>query len=128
MKISLWGCGNNSNELPHERELKHWIGRAERDGTIIRYIGNSLDYFGSRGDPMRWHVSDASRGLVEDLTLKGNYRVLLEFQNAELKNWLKCYIAEKPDEALDLIAEMLPEALKLSRTRQKGEKTCQNKP
>ena len=128
MKISLWGCGNNSNKAPHEHELKPWIGRAERDGKIIRYIGNSLDYFGSRGDPMRWHVSDSSRGLVENLTLEGNYRVLLEFQDAELKNWFKSYIAEKPDEALGLIAEMLPEALKSSRTRQKGEKTCQNKP
>ena len=51
----------------------------------------------------------------------------LVFEDAELKNWLKNYIKHKPQEALDLLAEMLPEALKSSRAHQKGEKTCQNK-
>ena len=36
-------------------------------------------------------------GLLERIKLHGNYQVTLEFEDAELKNWLKSHIAEKPD-------------------------------
>ena len=49
---------------------------------------------------------------MSDLKLNGDYHVVLEFEEAELKNWLKDYIANKPKEALVLLAEMLQLAVK----------------
>ena len=71
-------------------------------------------FIGSPGDPMEWYLGRYSRGEIAGL-LRGRYRVYLEFEEVELKNWR--YITEKPEDALD--SEVLPavEACKIREIR-----------
>ena len=67
---------------------------------------------------MQWLHGCISKGNIDNLRLDGNYEVTLEFEDTELKNWLKSHIAAKPPEALDLIVEVLPLAVETCKKRE----------
>ena len=52
-----------------------------------------------------------AKGELGGVHLNGRYEVTFELEDVELKNWLKSYIDTKPQEALELLAEMLPLAV-----------------
>ena len=106
MRISLQGYGPKALYL-HKHVFTPWYGQAKREGKTILFSGTH----GHEGSPMQWHFGRLVRGMLSGLNLHGKYLVTLEFEEAELKSWLKSYIDEKPEEALDLIAEMLPKAI-----------------
>ena len=107
MKIELFGCGNKAKK-PH-----HPVFRPK----LVQSMGFADHYLGAPGAPMEWASGIVSWGQIEGLSLDGNYSVSFTFEAAELKNWLKSYIAAKPEEALDLIAEVLPLAVEACKKR-----------
>ena len=103
MKIELFG------KKPH-----HPVFRPK----LVQSMGFADHSLGAPGAPMEWAFGSVSWGLIEGLKLNGKYRVSFVFEAAELKNWLKSYITEKPEEALDLIAEVLPQAVESCKKRE----------
>ena len=59
-----------------------------------------------------WSGSTRALGKVKDLALSGSFLAEFEFTPAELRSWLARYLAEKPEEAISLIAEAQNEALR----------------
>lgn len=116
MKITLTGCGNRGHT--RTRDSRPWYGKFGVNNVNRLYYSEG-GHPGSPDDPAHWLFGRFAPGLVKGLWLNGDYQVTLEFEDSELKNWLKNYIEHKPDEALDLIEEMLPEALKASKARHK---------
>lgn len=101
MKIELVGCGPRGKL--HELGFRPWHGeRNHWDGSLL---------YGSLGEPATWFSGRDVHGVLNGLSLHGNYEVDLRFEDAELENWLKSYIDTKPQEALVLIAKMLPLAV-----------------
>lgn len=116
MKISFKGY--KRGERVHRHLFKPWLGEARGDDQHREYLGNDRTYWGRPYSPMRWYLGRFSRGLIADLQLHGEYAVEVEFEDIELKNWLKSHIAAKPEEALDLIAEVLPLAVEACKKRE----------
>ena len=106
MKIKLVGCGNRG--YAHHKVFLPWVDNPKRQLGPYRHHSYRL---GLPGDPMEWLDGNIAGGDIHDLKLNGNYLVTLEFEDAELKNWLNKYIETKPQEALELFAEMLPLAV-----------------
>ena len=106
MKITFRACTNRGGSdhkhdffSEHGRHYKYEEGRG-----ITRADG--FDCFLS--GPARWVCGKVAPGRMLGLGLTGDYRMYLEFEDAEMENWLKNYIDTKPQEALELIAKMLP--------------------
>ena len=110
MKITFQGWGHNGKKHgPYP--FTPWIPMR---GSFVR---------GEPYYPMQWDGLLALGQLEipkKERLSYGHYDVTLKFQKAELKNWLKSYIAAEPHEALDLIAEVLPD-FKESMDRKKDE-------
>ena len=66
---------------------------------------------GKAGDPLEWLSPLHAKGKIEGLGLSGDFQVEFSFEVEELRNWLKEYIASKPEEAVRLLAEMHTEAV-----------------
>lgn len=108
MKITFSACTNRGGS-DHEHEFIPEYGRHygyTEGGWVYRH---GVDVF--RHGPARWVCGKLVPGRVQDLGLTGCYNVYLEFEDAELENWLKNYIDTKPQEALDLLAKMRPRAV-----------------
>ena len=73
---------------------------------------------------MEWRHGCVSSGNIDGLFREegGDYEVELEFEDAELENWLESYIVYEPEKALNLLVKMLPKAVaKLKeKLREKG--------
>ena len=106
MKISFEGCG------PRGRGRYHEHGPKEHDLRPHKvYDPGGESFYGTPGEPATWYSGRFVHGVLNGLSLRGSYEVYLRFEDAELENWLKSYIATKPQEALDLLAKMLPLAV-----------------
>lgn len=95
-------------EEPHDHEITPWVYPS------TPWTGNP-EYHpmpASPGDPMQWSLGCISKGFIRELFRKEGrtYVVTLEFEDAELENWLESYIVWKPKKALDLLVKMLPKA------------------
>lgn len=96
MKITFAGCNHNGKTRP-PNPFVPLIKDNERTGHV-----------GSPGSPMQWWDGLSAKGYLRNLDMStGEYFVEMEFQEAELKNWLKTYIEHHPAEALEMIAEVL---------------------
>ena len=64
------------------------------------------------GGEFNWHADGSSFGYIDEF-LNGEYRFQVWFTSGpgELEGWLKRYVAEKPEEALPLLADMLQLAI-----------------
>ena len=62
--------------------------------------------------PVRWMGGERVHGVLNKINLHGSFDVVLEFEEAELENWIDSYIKEKPQEALTLLADKLQLAVK----------------
>jgi len=73
--------------------------------------GQNLRYpLGKSGGSLRWNSSLSASGRVKGLGLSGNFLVEFQFEVGELKNWLALYVAEFPEDAIRVLAEMQAEA------------------
>lgn len=116
MKMTFTGCGNRGQK--HSCSFRPWHGTCYL-GSNGHFSRDKNGQAGYPGEPAHWLFGRFLPGKLEGLQLGGwNYEVTLEFEEAELKNWLKNYIKHKPDEALDLLTEMLPEAV--AKLKEKG--------
>ena len=109
MKITLTGCGNNRRE--HFPSFRPWHGTCylNSNGDFSRDKNGAA---GSLREPAHWLFGRFVPGELEGVQCSGwRYEVTLEFEDAELKNWLDNYIKHKPEDALDLLVEMLPKAV-----------------
>jgi len=66
---------------------------------------------GKSGDPLVWDSANRTYARLEKLALNGSFLLQIDFDDADLRNWLKKFVAEKPEDALRLIGEMQVEAL-----------------
>ena len=79
--------------------------------TPVTYDGNTYIEDDEEDQPLGWHTSQCAFGRIEDLSLNGAFLVKFEWDDIELKNWLKKFVAEKPEAAIGLLAEMQAEAV-----------------
>jgi len=63
------------------------------------------------GDPLVWQSATKAYGRIDEVRLSGNFHVQLNFEEAELRNWILVYVEERPEEALKLISEMQAAAI-----------------
>jgi hypothetical protein len=71
-----------------------------------------LVYQPSRDDgPLTWTSSLQALGKVDDLSLNGSFLVEFNFEEEELRNWLRQFVRENPEAAVRLLAEMQGEAI-----------------
>ena len=114
MKIRICGLRpRGTAPLPREVGFLPCVSGRAFTGLVDRY-GRDRS-LGSRHDAAEWSDGYVVRGEIHSLKTNGDYEVVLEFQDAELKNWLKNYIHEKPAKALKLLAEVLPEFIETLR-------------
>lgn len=66
---------------------------------------------GDEGDPLTWTSGLVAYGKVEDLGLSGSFLVEFNFDQKELRNWLKQFVISKPEAAIKLLAAMQGEAI-----------------
>ena len=60
---------------------------------------------------INWKSSSEALGRIKGLKLSGDFLVEFDFDESELKNWLREYIKDKPEDAVRLLAEMHGEAI-----------------
>ena len=110
MKITLVSHGNRGKNSPHRPVFTPWVykffsgqPKPSPDEFGRPYVGR----LGYGRDSMEWRHGSIVEGDIY-LNARGNYKVTLKFEDAELENWLKNYIHHKPQEALELIERVLP--------------------
>ena len=79
--------------------------------TPVSFDGNTYTPDDDGGTHLDWHTSECSYGRIEDLSLSGAFLMKIEWDDIELKNWLKRFVAEKPESAIGILAEMQAEAV-----------------
>ena len=98
MLITFKSCRGRDSDPIHEHKF---IPLLPIDTTYV---------YGDPGRPAEWQADGRVVGKVEEVDLEGCYTVEFLFEDAELENWLKRYVTEKPEEALRLLARMQAEA------------------
>lgn len=98
LKITFRGWKREVKE--HAREVRRVIKDAKGDFTA-----------GKKDDSLEWDDGFTAFGRLDDLALTGSFLVELNFSAEELKDWIRKYIADKPKEALKLLARMQAEAI-----------------
>ena len=82
------------------------------DREVIPVTRNGGSYSpGVKGSPLQWDGESVTYGKLNRLGLSGDFLIKLEFDEEELKSWLKQYVNKKPDEAIRLLAAMQAEAI-----------------
>ena len=71
----------------------------------------SYSRLGKSGEALQWEKALLAKGKINNLSLNGDFRIEIEFDAEELKNWLSSYVSEYPEEAIQLLAEMQGKAL-----------------
>lgn len=96
MKIKFRGW---SREVyPHNRNA----APVKRTGG--RYIG------GKAGDPIEWESATRAYAKLSNLGLNGDFLLEIDFDSAELRNWLSTYVRQEPAAAIRMLARMQGEA------------------
>jgi hypothetical protein len=72
--------------------------------TIHPYIKNS--------DTMVWESSTKAYGMIFGLRLNGDFKLRIDFQEDELKNWLEKFVEEEPEKGLRLISDIQYKTIK----------------
>lgn len=98
MKITFRGWGREV--FPHEVEV-----------TPVKKA-NGTFYPADRGKSLRWDGALTAYGKVDGLALSGAFLAEFTFTEAELKDWLRSYLAEQPESALELIGSVQAEAIR----------------
>ena len=80
---------------------------------------------GETDDPITWHSALSAFGKVNELALTGSFLIELEFEQAELRNWLREFVRAKPEAAIKLLATMQGEAI-LALAKKTEERVSQN--
>ena len=118
-EITVQGCGPRGVKT-HDLDFRPYVRIDDPDRLDARWRWRLKRHRGRTtiwGYPAQWVAGKCVYGLLPALNLQGNYEVNLEFEDTELKNWLRSYIRHNPEEALDLIAEMLPLAVEACKKR-----------
>lgn len=79
---------------------------------------------GEPDEPLTWASASQAFGKVSDLALSGSFLIEFTFEQEELRNWLRQFIASKPEAAIRLLSEMQGEAL-ISLMRRTEERLAQ---
>ena len=108
MKIEILGL-RPRGKPPEWRDIG-FIPRVAQASSPTLYFGRDgrERRLGQKSDPAEWTDGCRVLGVIRSPKTNGAYEVSLEFEDIELRNWLKDYIKHKPSEALELIAEVLP--------------------
>jgi hypothetical protein len=59
---------------------------------------------------IRWRSPMRAEGVIRELELTGNFSVVFDFEELELKNWATQFARGEPKAAIRLFSEMLAEA------------------
>lgn len=88
-------------------------------GIPVSPTRNNKFTSGKSGSAVEWHSSNRVYAKLERLQLSGSFLMQIDFENKELRSWLRKYIAEKPEAALRLLSEMHAQAvLELTKPKQ----------
>ena len=98
MNIKFRGWGREV--FPHEVEV---IPVKKTNGSF---------YPADHGKSLRWSSGLTAYGKVEGLALSGAFLAEFTFTAAELRDWLRTYLAEQPESALELISSVQAEAIR----------------
>ena len=79
--------------------------------VVTPVLDKNNRYVTGTGTALTWTTARTAYGKVQKLALSGSFLVTFQFEDAELKNWLKQYVAENPEEAIRLFGEMEAEAV-----------------
>jgi hypothetical protein len=80
---------------------------------------------GEIDDPLIWNTALQALGKVDDLALNGSFLVEFNFEQEELRHWLRQFVLAKPEAAVKLLAEMQGEAV-LALARKTEERAIQS--
>ncbi|MCS1407545.1 MAG: hypothetical protein M2R45_00703 [Verrucomicrobia subdivision 3 bacterium] len=61
--------------------------------------------------PLTWDGPLSAKGIILNVELTGNFNVSFEFEEEDLRNWLKLYTKEHPKKSVRLLAELSAEAV-----------------
>lgn len=101
MEIELFGCRPGGKAVePHRPPLYPTHPFAEK------FFREHLEWWGGR-----YTRGILDLGQLRVRALAGRCLATFTFEPAELRNWLENYIDTNPQEALELLAELLPKAL-----------------
>lgn len=79
--------------------------------TVVPVIKAGTAYRPTPAGPLAFSSSRKAFGKVTGVGLTGDFLVELQFDDAELRSWLERYVAEQPELALPLLAEMHAKAI-----------------
>lgn len=66
---------------------------------------------GECGGPLTWNSALQALGKIDDLALCGSFLVEFNFQQEELRHWLRQFVLARPEDGVRLLAEMQGEAI-----------------
>jgi hypothetical protein len=97
----------------------------EHNHSVIPVTHANNEYSpGKTDDPLTWISSLQAFGKINDLALSGSFLVEFNFEQEELRNWLRQFVMSKPEAAVRLLAEMQGEAV-LALVRKAEERVSQ---
>ena len=89
MKISF-----SKWETPDERITRSITAVVPYGETLIEQTG-----------PVEWTSSTSAIGKIENLNVNGSFLMEFEFQENELRSWMRRFITENPEYSVQLLAE-----------------------
>lgn len=96
MKITFVGWGRSV--FSHEHKVKPLPDRYARHPI------------GKAGAPLQWSLPLQANGKIDGVGLSGDFRIRIDFDAMELRNWLTKYVISEPEAAIRLLGEMQAEA------------------
>ena len=95
MKITFRSSRQRHSDQPHEPEFTPFV--FSKGGLVT----------GSPGQPVEWGPGGRVLGEIDIIRRLGKGKYVVEFEAAELKNWIKRYVEDDPREAMRLLVKML---------------------
>lgn len=85
--------------------FKPWESPGQAKTHTVQSVVSYGETLNVQSGPIEWSGQNSALGKIDEVNLKGTYLLDFEFQESELRSWLKNFIAENPAYSVQLLAE-----------------------
>ncbi|MGF6558536.1 hypothetical protein ABIA48_004916 [Pseudomonas sp. S30_BP2TU TE3576] len=84
---------------------KRWESSEQAETLTVQAVAVYGDTLNIQNGPVEWNSQKSAIGKIDNIKLNGTYLLEFEFQESELRSWLKQFIAADPAYSVQLLAE-----------------------
>ena len=85
--------------------FQRWESSEPEETLPIRAVTSYGETLNVQNGPIEWSGPNSALGKIDDIKLDGTYLLKFDFQESELRSWLKNFITENPAYSVQLLAE-----------------------